>query len=81
MLINILVAILIGGLAGWLAGLIRRGQGYGFFANILIGIFGSVLGSLLFWLIGVETDTFLGNLFVATLGAILLLAILNLFKR
>jgi len=78
---NIIIALLIGGIAGWLAGLIKRGEGFGLFGNIGIGIVGGILGSLLFSLLGVEDVNFIGSIFVSTVGAILILAIANAFSK
>lgn len=73
--------LIIGGLAGWAAGLLMRGQGFGILANVVIGILGAVLGGLVFSLIGVTAAGFWGTFFVALIGAVLLLAIASLFVQ
>lgn len=74
--------ILIGAVAGWLAGLITKGGGFGLLGNIVIGILGAVIGG---WLarelqISVGGGT-LGSLLVATGGAVVLLFLISLFRR
>lgn len=74
--------LIIGGVAGWLAGLIVKGGGQGILLNIVIGVIGALLGG---WLLGgllAITDSGLVNsLLTATAGAIILLLLLNLFKK
>jgi uncharacterized membrane protein YeaQ/YmgE (transglycosylase-associated protein family) len=74
--------IIVGGIAGWLAGKLMRGGGFGILVNILLGIVGSVLGGWLFGVLGISVGAgFIGSLASATIGAIVLLAIVSLFKR
>lgn len=73
--------ILIGLVAGWLAGLIVKGSGSGFFLNIVIGVVGSVLGGWLFSLMGLSSNNMWGSLITALVGAIVLLLIVSLFTR
>lgn len=80
---GILSWIIVGALAGWIAGLILKGSGNGFFMNIIIGIVGAFIGGLvmnLFGSVGV-TGFNLWSILVATVGAIILLAIVNLVRR
>lgn len=65
-------AILIGAAAGFLAGQILRGEGYGAIGNIFLGILGGVVGDFLFGLAGFHTTGLIGELIAATVGAILL---------
>lgn len=79
---SILWFLLIGGLAGWLAGLLVRGAGFGLLVNILIGAVGALLGGVLFEEIGVDTgEGFLWQLGTALLGALILLVIAGLASR
>lgn len=71
-----LIYILIGGIAGWAAGMFRQGKGYGILANILIGIAGGVVGGWIFGLFGLEYHGILGSILTATVGAILLLFVI-----
>jgi uncharacterized membrane protein YeaQ/YmgE (transglycosylase-associated protein family) len=73
---GILAWIVVGLLAGWLAGLITRAEGFGCFGNIVIGLLGAAIGGLLFSLFGItDRAGFWGSVAVATLGAVVLLAI------
>ncbi len=80
---GILSWIIVGAIAGWLAGLIMKGSGSGFLMNILIGIVGAFVGGLIMNLAGgVGVTGFnLWSLLVATVGSIVLLAIVGLFRR
>ncbi|HET9015039.1 MAG TPA: GlsB/YeaQ/YmgE family stress response membrane protein [Thermomicrobiaceae bacterium] len=70
--------ILLGLLAGWIAGLITRGHGFGCLGNVAIGLIGAVVGGWLFSLIGfVGFVGFLGSLLIAVAGAALVLAVAN----
>lgn len=73
--------ILIGLLAGWLAGKLSRGRGYGCITNVILGLIGAVLGGWIFTRLGIwgGTGGFLYSLAAATLGAVLLVAIARLF--
>lgn len=73
--------ILIGLVAGWLAGLIVKGTGNGFLLNIVIGIVGALLGGFLFNLFGLTSVGLLGNLITALAGAIVLLLIVGLVRK
>lgn len=71
--------IIIGLIAGWVAGKIMRGGGFGFFVNIIVGIIGGVLGGWLFSLAGLQsTGGIIGSLIISTLGAIVLLWFVSL---
>jgi uncharacterized membrane protein YeaQ/YmgE (transglycosylase-associated protein family) len=73
--------IIIGVIAGWLAGKLMRGGGFGFLINLLVGIVGAVIGGWVFGLLGIATGGIIGSLVTALVGAILLLWIISLFKR
>jgi uncharacterized membrane protein YeaQ/YmgE (transglycosylase-associated protein family) len=73
--------IIIGGIAGWLAGKLMKGGGFGIVINVLLGIVGSVIGGWLFSLAGITAGGIVGSLASATVGAIVLLAIVGLFKK
>ncbi|MFN7922805.1 MAG: GlsB/YeaQ/YmgE family stress response membrane protein [Bryobacteraceae bacterium] len=74
--------ILIGLAAGWLAGRIMRGGGFGTIGDIVIGIIGSMIGGFLFRTLGVSAGGgLIGSLIVATIGAIVLLYVIRLIKR
>ncbi|WP_085536119.1 GlsB/YeaQ/YmgE family stress response membrane protein [Massilibacteroides vaginae] len=73
--------ILIGIVAGYLAGKIMRGGGFGIVVNLLLGIVGGVLGGWVFGLLGLSTTGIVGSLVTSTVGAVLLLWIASLFKK
>ena len=82
---GIIAALIIGGIAGWLAGLIVRGAGFGLVGNIVVGIIGALLaGWFISPLVGIGTinsGLSIGSFLVSLLGAVVLLAIVNLFTR
>ena len=78
---SLLILLLIGAIAGWLAGLIVKGYGFGLFGNIAVGILGSIIGSWLFGHSGMHLGSALANsIFGATLGAVILLLFLRLMR-
>ena len=78
---SILGWILIGAIAGWLAGKIVEGYGFGFVGNLVIGIIGACIGGLILPRLGIFPGSTLGNLIAATLGAVVLLFLLGFFRR
>ena len=78
---GLILFLIIGGAAGWLAGLIMKGRGFGVLANIGIGIAGSFIGGLVFGLLGLAATGVVGKLVTATVGAVLLLAIVNKLRQ
>jgi uncharacterized membrane protein YeaQ/YmgE (transglycosylase-associated protein family) len=73
--------IVVGLVAGWLAGLVMRGGGFGLIVDIVVGAVGSVLGGFLFGALGVSAGGFVGSIIVATVGAVILIFVLRLIKR
>lgn len=73
--------IVTGGLAGWIAGVLLRGAGYGLVVNIVIGVVGGIVSGKLFALMGVVPNGWLVNLATAVVGALLLLSLLSLGRR
>ncbi len=71
--------IIIGLIAGWLAGKIARGEGYGCVTDVILGLVGSLLGGWIFVKLGIFGGGFLYSLAAATLGAIILVSIVHLF--
>src|SRR5277367_5791076 len=72
--------IIIGLIAGWLAGKIARGRGFGCITDIILGIVGSFIGGWIFVKIGIFGGGFWYSLAAATLGAVILVAIAHLFN-
>lgn len=88
-----IIAIIIGAIAGWLAGQIVKGHGQGTLMNIVVGVLGAVIANFLFpalgWNLGAAPATgntvagtsILGSIIFSTIGAVILLVILRLFNR
>lgn len=72
--------ILIGLIAGWLAGKISRGRGFGCITDIILGVVGSFIGGWIFMRLKIYGGGFLYSLAAATLGAVLLVFIAHLFS-
>ena len=74
--------LLIGLCAGWLAGQIMRGGGFGLLGNIVVGIVGSIIGGWVFGLLGFGgANNILGSIVTAVVGAVILLAIVGAIRR
>jgi uncharacterized membrane protein YeaQ/YmgE (transglycosylase-associated protein family) len=79
---GIIAALIIGGIAGWLAGLIVRGAGFGILGNIVIGIIGALLASWLLPQLGVNLGVgWVRDIINATIGGVIILVILSLIRR
>lgn len=73
--------ILVGLVAGWLAGVLMKGGGFGVIGDIIVGVIGALLGGFLFGSLGISAGGgLLGAIIVATIGAIVLIFILRLVK-
>ena len=78
----IIIVLIIGGVAGWLAGLIVRGLGFGLIGNIVVGIVGAFVAGWLLPRIGIVIGGgIIASVINATIGAVLLLVIIGLLKR
>jgi uncharacterized membrane protein YeaQ/YmgE (transglycosylase-associated protein family) len=78
----LIIWLLIGAVAGWLAGLVMSGGGFGLIGDIIIGIIGAVIAGWLFPYLGVHLGGgIVGEIIAAAIGAIILLAILRLVRR
>ncbi len=79
---GLLYALLIGGVAGWLAGKIMKGGGYGVLVNIILGIIGGIVGNWVFRALEISvSDGILGDLITGVIGALVVLLIAGLFKK
>ncbi|MEJ2141664.1 MAG: GlsB/YeaQ/YmgE family stress response membrane protein [Gammaproteobacteria bacterium] len=78
---SLIMVLVIGALAGWLAGKIMKGKGFGIPVNIVVGIIGAIIGGFLFGLLGVSAGGFIGSLVTSTIGAIALLFVISLIKK
>jgi uncharacterized membrane protein YeaQ/YmgE (transglycosylase-associated protein family) len=75
--------LIIGLIAGWLAGKIMKGSGYGLIGDLIIGVIGAMIGGYLFGLLGVSLSSsgLIGSLITAIIGAIVLIYIIGLIKK
>ncbi len=78
---SLIVLLIIGAIAGWLAGVIVKGYGFGLIGNIVVGIIGAYIGNMLFPRLGWWGEDIVGMIVSATLGAIILLFIIGLIRR
>jgi uncharacterized membrane protein YeaQ/YmgE (transglycosylase-associated protein family) len=79
---HLLVILFVGIVAGWLAGKVVRGSGFGLIGDLLIGVVGAFIASLLFPRLGVQLGTgIVSDIVYSALGAIILLLIVGLFRR
>jgi uncharacterized membrane protein YeaQ/YmgE (transglycosylase-associated protein family) len=77
----IIIWLIVGGVAGWLAGQIVKGHGFGLVGNIVVGIVGAFLAGWLLPSLGLGIPGILGAIVYAAIGAIILLFLIGLFKR
>ncbi len=75
--VNIIAWLIVGLIAGWLAGLVMKGGGYGIVGDIIVGIIGALIGGFLFSLLGLGSTGLIGSIIVAFIGACVLIAILR----
>lgn len=79
---NFLIFLLVGAIAGWLAGQLMKGGGFGILWNIILGIIGGIVGGWLFGVLGVSTGGgLIGSLITAVAGAVVILFLASLFKK
>jgi uncharacterized membrane protein YeaQ/YmgE (transglycosylase-associated protein family) len=78
---DFLLWVLIGALAGWLAGKVMKGKGFGLWGNIGIGILGALVGGFLFKILGISVGATLGRLVMAFVGAVVLLWVVGKIKK
>ena len=75
---NLLTFLMIGGAAGWMAGKVMKGGGFGHLVNIIIGIAGGIVGGSIFRLLELSVGVLVSSMLAATVGAIVLLYIVGL---
>ena len=73
--------LLIGLIAGWLAGKVMRGGGFGVIGDMIVGVIGAFLGAWIFSLLGISAGGLIGSIVTAFVGAVVLLLLLRLIKR
>jgi uncharacterized membrane protein YeaQ/YmgE (transglycosylase-associated protein family) len=80
-LTSLILFLVIGLVAGWLASVIVKGGGYGLVGDLVVGVIGAFLGGWLFGLLGINLGGLIGQLITALIGAIVLIFLLRLIKR
>lgn len=80
-MIGFLVSLLIAGLAGYLAGKIMKGGGFGVLLNVLIGVAGGFIGNSMLFILGLPPSNIIGRLIAATIGAIVLLYVVDMVRK
>lgn len=78
---GIIYFLIIGAIAGWLAGVIMKGKGFGIWINMVIGCIGALIGGFVFDFLNIGASGILGSLITALIGAIILLWLVSLFKK
>lgn len=73
--------LIVGLIAGWLAGKLMKGSGYGLLGDLVVGILGAIIGGWLFGILGIAAWGLLGSIIVALAGALILLYVVRLVKR
>jgi len=77
----LLIFLAIGAVAGWLAGILMKGRGFGLFGNMAIGIIGAIVGGYIFSALGISAGGLIGSIITATAGALLLLFVVRAIKK
>lgn len=78
---SLIIFLAIGAVAGWLAGVIMKGGGFGLLVDIIVGIIGALIGGFVFGLLGISAGGLVGSIITALVGAIILIFIIRLLKR
>ena len=79
---QLIVFLVVGAVAGWLAGLLMKGGGFSLIGNIIVGVIGAFVGSYLFGVLGLSVASgLLGSLITAVAGAVVFLFVVGLIKK
>ena len=78
---SLLWFLLVGLIAGWLAGLVMKGGGYGIIGDMIVGVIGALLGGWLFGVLCIHAGGLIGSIIVAFIGAVILIFLLRAIKR
>jgi uncharacterized membrane protein YeaQ/YmgE (transglycosylase-associated protein family) len=74
--------LIVGLIAGWIAGSLVKGSGFGLVGDLVVGVIGALLGGFLFQMLGLGgANGLVGSIVVATIGAVVLLVVIRMFKR
>jgi len=80
-LTSLIIFLAIGAVAGWLAGSLMKGGGFGLLGNIIVGIIGAVVGGFVFGLLGIAAGGIVGSIITATVGAVILIFSVRIIKK
>ena len=80
-MMKLILFLLIGAMAGWLAGKMTKGKGFGFLGNMVVGVIGAFIGGFLFTVIGIVAFGLIGSLIMAVIGALVFLWLIRLLKK
>jgi len=78
---KLIIFLVIGIFAGWAAGRLMKGSGFGAVGNLIVGIMGALLGGFLFRLIGISYHGLLGEVIISVAGAIIFVILIGFIKR
>jgi uncharacterized membrane protein YeaQ/YmgE (transglycosylase-associated protein family) len=80
---NLIFVLIVGLVAGWLAGKIMKGKGFGLIGDLIVGVVGAVIGNWIFIMLGfsVYGNGLIGSILVALIGALILLFAVRMFKK
>ena len=78
---SLVIFLVIGAIAGWLAGVVMKGGGFGLVGDIVVGIVGAVVGGWLFGVFGITAGGLIGAIITAFVGACVLLFVIRLIKK
>jgi uncharacterized membrane protein YeaQ/YmgE (transglycosylase-associated protein family) len=80
-IMSLLIFLLIGAIAGWLAGNLMKGRGFGLVGNIVVGVIGALIGGFVMNTLGIYTGGLIGSIVFAVIGAIILLYLVGFLKK
>lgn len=78
---GIIWSLIVGGVAGWLAGQFMKGSGYGLLVNVILGLVGGFVGDLVFGVVGLDATNILGRIICATVGAVLVIVVARAIRK
>ena len=78
---GLLYWIVVGLIAGWLAGKIMKGSGFGLIGDLVVGVLGAIIGGWLFGILGLAAWGLIGSILMALVGALLLLYVVRMVKK
>ena len=78
---DLILFLIIGVIAGWIAGRLMKGKGFGVIGNLIVGVIGALLGGFIFSILGISAHGLIGSLVTAVIGAIILLWLVTLIKK